>query len=223
MHKIKERVSFDRYLVKLSKRLFVLTDLVFDSTLFAQVFTNEQMKFCFKADQTLTTFAYEISRSHKEKVKRSHFVHIAKTDVEGRITYHSFPVLINYQDTEPLKNIALKIFKGLRGLVTKSLFKQDKVFAGLGENESFAYAFGGLPQGDPYEMVLVLKDGSRWKLDHHQNKRLSMVVDPEQIDRFEAIFNQASQFQEHQEAFKSALNATSSPQAKDQPVKEDVL
>ena len=50
MHKIKERVSFDRYLVKLSKRMFVLTDLVFDSTLFAQVFTNEQMKFCFKAD-----------------------------------------------------------------------------------------------------------------------------------------------------------------------------
>ena len=41
MHKIKEKVSFDRYLVKLSKRMFVLTDLVFDNTLFAQVFTNE--------------------------------------------------------------------------------------------------------------------------------------------------------------------------------------
>jgi hypothetical protein len=96
-----------------------------------------------------------------------------------------------------LKNIALKIFKGLRGLVAKSLFKSDKVFPTLGENESFAYAFGGLPLGDPYEMVLVLKDGSRWKLDPHQNKRLNLVVDPETIDRFEAIFNTASNFQEH--------------------------
>ena len=129
------------------------------------------MKFSFKAEQTFTTFAYEISRSHKEKVKRSHFIHIAKADLEGRITYHSFPILINYQETEPLKNIAVKIFKGLRGLVAKYLLKNDKVFSTLGEVESFAYAFGGHQQnsigGDPYEMVLVLKDGSRWKLDPH--------------------------------------------------------
>lgn len=60
----------------------------------------------------------------------------------------------------------------------------------MSESEQFSYLFSGSHSGgnDPYEMVLVLKDGSRWRLDPHQNKRLCQVVDPELVVRFEAIF-----------------------------------
>lgn len=37
-------------------------------------------------------------------------------------------------------------------------------------------------------MVLVLKDGSRWKLDAHQKQKLNQIVDVDMIVRFEAIF-----------------------------------
>lgn len=81
------------------------------------MFTNEYMKFNFKPDQVLTTYAYEISRSHRERVRPNHFIHIAKADMDGKITYHYFPILVNFQDSEPIKNIALKIFKGLRTII----------------------------------------------------------------------------------------------------------
>ena len=40
-------------------------------------------------------------------------------------------------------------------------------------------------------MVLVLKDGARWKLDPFAfaAKKLNMTVDPENITRFECIFH----------------------------------
>jgi hypothetical protein len=86
------------------------------------MFTNEYMKFNFKPDQVLTTYAYEISRSHRERVRPNHFVHIAKADMDGKITYQYLPILVNFQDSEPIKNIALKIFKGLRTIIHQSLF-----------------------------------------------------------------------------------------------------
>ena len=43
-------------------------------------------------------------------------------------------------------------------------------------------------------MVLVLKDGSRWKLDPHEKKKLNQIVDMEQIVRFEAIFPTVANF-----------------------------
>jgi hypothetical protein len=43
-------VQIDRALVKVCKRMFVLADLIADGTVFGQMFTNEQMKFNFKAE-----------------------------------------------------------------------------------------------------------------------------------------------------------------------------
>ena len=100
----------------------MLADLIADGTVFGQMFTNEQMKFNFKAEQTLTTYAYEISRSHKERVRAVHYIHIAKTELDSRISYHSFPILVNFQDSEILKNIAIKIFRGLRMILARTLF-----------------------------------------------------------------------------------------------------
>jgi len=39
-------------------------------------------------------------------------------------------------------------------------------------------------------MVLIMKDGSRWKLEPniHQTKKLNLAVDLEQVIRFECIF-----------------------------------
>ena len=49
---------------------------------------------------------------------------------------------------------------------------------------------------EPYEMVIHLKDGSRWKLDPHQNKKLNSSVDPENISKLEAIFPMITTFDE---------------------------
>ena len=43
----------------------------------------------------------------------------------------------------------------------------------MNENDAYMQAFGSGPTNEPYEMVLVLKDGSRWRLDPHQSKRLN--------------------------------------------------
>jgi len=69
-------VQADRYYVKLQKRTFLLVDL-FDHSLFGQLFSNEAMKFQFTGDQTLTTFAYEVSTTTKAKIKKHHFIHIS--------------------------------------------------------------------------------------------------------------------------------------------------
>lgn len=63
LSKIKERVQNDRLSVKQCKRTFILVDLLNENTVFGQMFTDEKMKFNFRADQVLTTFAYEISRT----------------------------------------------------------------------------------------------------------------------------------------------------------------
>jgi len=104
--KIKEKVSIDRMPIKSCKKIFVLVDLVYDYSMFGQMFSNENMKFNFKPDQVLTTFAYEISRSQKERIKRCNFVHVAKADIEGRITYHLFPRFVFYQDADQLRTIS---------------------------------------------------------------------------------------------------------------------
>jgi hypothetical protein len=89
--------------------------------------------------------------------------------MEGRITHHYFPILVNFIDSEPIKSIAIKIFRGLRNIVHRALFLQDPLFITLSETEAYAYAFGGhtLRQYfvDSYDLVLVMRDGMRWKLD----------------------------------------------------------
>ncbi|TNV85898.1 hypothetical protein FGO68_gene3349 [Halteria grandinella] len=227
MHRIKEKVQVDRHLVKSCKRLFILVDLLYESTMFGQMFTNEQMKFTFRNDQVLTAYAYEMGRAQRERVKRYHFVHIAKTDREGRITYHSYPVLVNFQESEPLKAIAMKIFKGLKELVQRCLMQNDALFSQLGEQEAFAYCFGNtnsvlMPSKQPYEMVLVLKDDSRWKLDPQQSKRLNQVVEPELIDRFEAIFPEQANFDQHKAAYKEEIDKQLSKQGQRESTLRDL-
>jgi len=97
MNKIREKVNADRYYVKLCKRSFLLVDL-FENTGFGQLFNNEQMKFSFQKNQTLTTFAYEVSKTYQYKTKRFHFIHVAKPDSQGQIGYHSFPRLIHFNE-----------------------------------------------------------------------------------------------------------------------------
>ena len=98
-------------------------------------------------------------------------MHVARADQLGQITYHSFPRLIFYKEADLLRNIAFKILKGLKTTVLSSS-PCDEAFALMNENDSFNYAFGRGLSNEIYEMVLVLKDGSRWKLDPHEKKKL---------------------------------------------------
>lgn len=64
-------------------------------------------------------------------------MHVAKAESDGRITYHSFPRLIIYQETDTLKNISLKVFKGMRGTIAQSFEGLDQNFVSLNENEAY--------------------------------------------------------------------------------------
>ena len=64
--------------------------------MFGQMFNDENMKFKFHDKQVLTTYAYEVGKSNKRLLHRNHFIHVAQTDDQGNIVYHSFPRLVPY-------------------------------------------------------------------------------------------------------------------------------
>ena len=121
------------------------------------------MKFSFHKDQVLTTFAYEVSKALKDKMRRYHFIHIGKKDQQGNIKYHSFPRMIHFNEQDPLKVLALKLFKVLRPLLYSSGFTNDPQMLDIPEADAYSFFFNN--QMMAYELVLVLKDGTRWKLD----------------------------------------------------------
>lgn len=76
----------------------------------------------------------------------------------------------------------------------------------VSENDAYSLLFGQGGSNEPYEMVIHLKDGSRWKLDPYQNKKLNSIVDPESIVKFEAIFPLVTSFDEMRGSFKRELD-----------------
>jgi hypothetical protein len=73
----------------------------------------------------LTTFAYEVSITTRMKIKKHHFVHIAKPTESGEIKYYSYPRMIHFNEQDPLKVIAMKVFKVMRPLLFSSGFITD--------------------------------------------------------------------------------------------------
>lgn len=162
INKIKEKVQVDRYYVKMHKRGFLLVDL-FENSALSQLFTNEQMKFQFTKDQQLTTFAYEVSKHTKDRVRKHHFVHIAKADASKNVKYVSFPRLVQYNDSDPLKQISLKVLRALKPLLYSSGVTNNADVLEMQESDAYNVFFNADRQA--YEIVYVLKDGTRWKLD----------------------------------------------------------
>jgi hypothetical protein len=160
--RIKDTVQVDRHYVKINKRTFILVDL-FESSALSQLFQNENMKFNFVKDQTLTTFAYEVSKTLKDRVRKHHFVHIVKVGEENKITYNSFPRLVVYNDQDPLKVVALKVLRNMRPLLYSSGVTNDPDHLEINENDAYNVFFNSGKQA--YDMVYVLKDGTRWKLE----------------------------------------------------------
>jgi hypothetical protein len=126
------------------------------------------MKFSFQKDQVLTTYAYEVSVSTKSKIRRHHFVHVAKPTETGQIKYFSFPRMIHFNEQDPLKVVAMKVFKVMRPLLTQTAFITDPAFSAQSEVEAYQTVFAS-SSPPPYEMVLIMKDGTRWKLDPNIN------------------------------------------------------
>jgi len=114
-------------------------------------------------------------------------VHIGKRDASDQVIYHSFPRLVYFSDSDLLKIVALKLFKVLKPLLYTAGLTNDPAMMETPEQESYAHFFN--ETNIAYELVLVLKDGTRWKLDphNHQNKKLNLAVDPEQVVRFECV------------------------------------
>jgi len=84
----------------------------------------------------------------------------------------------------------MKVFKFLRPLLLSTGIVTDASILDMNENDSYNMFFSLTPSYQcPYDLVLVLKDGSRWKLDAqtYASKKLNMLLDPENIVRFECI------------------------------------
>lgn len=86
-----------------------------------------------------------------------------------------------------MKVIALKIFKVMRPLLVSSGYLNEAGILTQPEADAYQTVFNS---ATPYDMVLILKDGTRWKLDPaaFQTKKLNLTVDIENIMRFECIF-----------------------------------
>lgn len=95
------------------------------------------MKFSFVKDQILTCFAYEVSKTLKDRVKRQHFVHIVKVNEQNKVTYNSFPRLVIYNDQDPLKVVALKVLRHLRPLLYSSGLTNDPDHMEMNESEAY--------------------------------------------------------------------------------------
>lgn len=124
--KIKDLVAEERMALKHNKKSFILVDL-FENMAFSSQIVNEQMKFSFVRDQQLTTFAYEVPASMKQKIKKYHFIHIGKrkidegeTNAAGKIEYFSFPRLIVFGEQDRLSDIAQKMLKALKNLLEEA-------------------------------------------------------------------------------------------------------
>ena len=72
-------------------------------------------------------------------------------------------------------------------LVSSGYINDDGSLMNQPEADSYSTVFNN---ASPYDMVLIQKDGTRWKLDpaSFQTKKLNMTVDIENILRFECIF-----------------------------------
>jgi hypothetical protein len=89
-------------------------------------------------------------------------------DLEGTVTYHSFPRLIQYSEMDPLKTLSFKIYKGLRNLLYQicDVPRFENLDQSMAELQQYNSLFNeNNPDMDPYEMVIVLQDNSRWKID----------------------------------------------------------
>jgi len=63
-------------------------------------------------------------------------------------------------------------------LLYSSGFTNDPQMLEIPEADAYSFFFNNTKMA--YELVLVLKDGTRWKLDpmNHQSKKLNLAVDP---------------------------------------------
>ena len=97
--------------------------------------------------------------------------------------------MIHFNEQDPLKVVAMKIFKVMRPLLTQTAFITDPAFSLQSEVEAYQTVFSSSSPA-PYEMVLIMKDGTRWKLDPNinQSKKMNIAVDFDQVARFECIF-----------------------------------
>lgn len=58
---------------------FVLVDM-HECVQLGKIFMSDSIKFTFNKGQKLNTFAYEIKKSNKDKLKNFHFLHVNKFD-----------------------------------------------------------------------------------------------------------------------------------------------
>ena len=93
----------------------------------------------------------------------------------------------------------------MRSLLPSTVYTEDPMQELNQYNSLFC---SGNPSTEPYEMVIVLQDGSRWKLDPNKAQKLCSLISADQITRFECIFKPASrpQFEESKRHFQAEMH-----------------
>lgn len=86
------------------------------------------MKFSFRQGQVLTTFAYEVSVSVKPKIKRHHFIHVCRASESGELKFLCVPRMVHYNEQDPLKVIAMKMFKLMRPLLSHQDLPEQEAY-----------------------------------------------------------------------------------------------
>ena len=122
-------------------------------------------------------------------MRKHHFVHIAKKDSDKNVSYLSFPRLVQFNDQDPMRSIALKVLKVLKPLLYSSGVTNNPDVLEMQESDAYNVFFNADRQA--YDVIFVLKDGTRLKLDPftNQSRKLNTVMDLTQILRFECILS----------------------------------
>jgi hypothetical protein len=104
----------------------------------------------------------------------------------GKIEYFSFPRLVVFGEQDRLSDIAQKMLKTLKPLLVNAGLDCNQV--DINAKDAYQHYFK-LGQRNIFDILLVLKDGQRWRLDPsvHPSKKLVNTVDLENVIRVECI------------------------------------
>ena len=84
---------------------------------------------------------------------------------------------------DPLKTISFKVFKGMKMLIHElqgSPQMNDQVDQAMAEFNHYNQLFcSNNLDMEPYDMVIVMQDGSRWKIDTNKTQKLYQLIQPD--------------------------------------------
>lgn len=89
------------------------------------MFIEENINLTFAKNQELTAYAYECPKGGADKLLPINFVHLIREEIsQDKKRYQSFPRLVQFSETDSIKNIGFKIFKDLKETLRDIMYMQ---------------------------------------------------------------------------------------------------